>query len=161
MPLCCVGAVCIVGSHECKRFIEKYKKIIAIYGGEKNMIILANKICKENEIFRTSTTEVNNIISPQFITPNISLFDIISVMNPKIQNIVSNSKKTKTQYISDIWDQYQKNGGNYHVIVYGLIEYLCTIYDPTCITIENYIDPFIADTMMKVECLSHKSDAGM
>jgi len=159
IPCCCIGAACLAVGYIPAAFVEKFTEVITFYGGKDAVRALAELVQKEIRIFRDAVTEVNNSVDPHDIRANIDLFDVICDQEPKINALRSNSyilSGHDKNYSKLVWDAYQKHGGNYHVVVYGLIEYMCIKYEPTCSIVEVYLNSITSDTSLRVEVLSHK-----
>lgn len=176
IPCCCVGASCIVAAEEYTPATTYLKNTIDTYGGNKNCKEIGAKVREELAKFRKAVTAVNTYVSPQIINPNMTLFDVICKMEPKINAICTSSNSldfyrffkndndTATAYATAIWLEYTNiQGGNYHVIAYGLMEYQCMFYEATSMIGKvsyHLLDKFSTDTALRVECLSHKEAAG-
>lgn len=171
MPLLCLGCVC-VSLHEVIKPCKSLKKVVKQYGGSAAMNKLAQKVATERAIFRGATTFVNTTTNAT-IFPDLTIWDMILESDVRIGCICSNTSthisrmcldtNKRKEYVDQVWRAYQANGGNYHVIVYGLIEYLCQVYGamPMCNIVEIYVNDFVNDTALRVECLAHKEQAGM
>ena len=174
MPLCCIGLSCVMIREVILNFGPKFKKIIAIYGGETNLEILTERIKRELRLFNESVRFANLVVDATCINQNITITDVIFYMFPEVkknlsidsnQIYIENEAYSKNEdrqrmYNEQIWERYMKLGGCYHVIVYGYIEYMCMNTDPLSTNIEIIIDKFLTDSKLSTECLSHKSDAG-
>jgi hypothetical protein len=159
VPFFCFGCICLVPSATYSEFKNRYEKVIRLYGGKKPLKQLGKMVANENEIFRNTISFVNRTYeNPSDINPNINLLDIICEMNPSIKSILTSSwvGKYSKEYVKTLYEHYIENCGNYHIIVYGLIEYLCTQYDPTCIKIEDYLNRFVSNGALYLECMDHK-----
>lgn len=159
LPCCCIGCACLAAGYIPEAFAKKFADVIEFYGGKDAVRGLAERVRKEIRIFRAAITEVNNSVDPKDIRADIDLFDVICDHNPKIDALRSNKyilMSHDKNYSKLVWDAYQKHGGNYHVVVYGLIEYMCIKYEPTCSIVEVYINNMTGDTSLRVEVLSHK-----
>ena len=77
------------------------------------------------------------------------------------QKACTNVAARTSSYTMQVFNQYEQFGGNYHVIIYGFMEYICTMYDPTCLIVENYLPKFGSDTPARRECLMHQEAAGI
>lgn len=167
LPFCCVGYVCLAPGYICDTLSDNCKKLIELYGGSARLQILAQKIAKELEIFRDAVTLANTVVQPSVIRPDITIIDVIADMNPRIGPIIRNDislilfPNNNNSYSTEIWKNYQNDGGNYHVIVYGLIEYLFTVYPPDSIFVDSYINKALKDSSLRTEMLSHKTMALM
>lgn len=168
MPLCCIGLSCIMIRDMVLNFAPKFKKIIAIYGGEDNLEILSEKIKREIVLFTEAVKFANVVVDATCINQNIKIIDVIFYMFPKIKNNLSvdsnqlYNEDRQTIYNEQIWERYLKLGGCYHVIVYGYIEYICMTTEPLILStsVELIINKFITNSKLSSECLSHKNDAG-
>ena len=167
VPFFCLGCLCLAPGYICASFAENCKKLIELYDGRVRLNILAQKIKKEQELFRDAVTQANAVVQPSLIRPNVSLLDVISDMNPRIGPIIRSditsiifAPKDKS-YSAEIWKNYQNAGGNFHVIVYGLIEYLFTVYPPDCTLVDSYVKKALQDSSLRTEMMSHKAAAHM
>ena len=162
MPVCCIGATCLFASTVPGEYIPKYEAIIELYGGKEKMKLVAEKVHREMVLFRKAVTAVNNTIEPSRIKSDITLLKLISTMNPKFRQISSEPAYNSSDiYIEAVWAEYVAKGGNYHVVLYGIMEYMCCVYDPTCTFAEIYLNRLTTDTSLRVECLSHRADADL
>lgn len=129
------------------------------FGGTDNCRILAGKLRHELEVFNQATTNVNKAIDPNLITSNVNVYDVIFNENPRISAIVKNdvqflcNRGVKQEYLSELWKEYVVLGGNMHVVVYGIVEYVCTMYQYT--SIESFLQKMIVDSAVRREILSH------
>ena len=164
MPCCCAGLPCLIVGDIPRTFAVKFGMLIELYGGEKKMHMLADKIAEEQSLFRDAVTFVTDTIDATKIKANITLWNVICAMHPKINSLTASlsfdSHFEDNTYAQQIWDRYVSTGGNYSVIVYGLIEYMCSIYDPTCIIVDECMSKVLSDSSLRVEVLSHKTAAG-
>lgn len=167
IPFCCVGLACLAPAQMIHHILEQYDDVIHTYGGPKSLTVLADKIRKERVIFRDALTIVNRSCDPNIIDPDITLLDVIMQMQPRIGQIIQNSRcagaqllgilqKKNYAYTSVIWNAYEKREGNYSVIIYGLIEYLCQLYEPTSQYVINFVEKFNVDSALRTECLHYK-----
>ena len=162
MPMCCIGATCLVTSAVPGQYIPKYEAIVELYGGKEKMKLVAEKVHREMVLFRNAVTAVNNTIDPTIIKSDITLLKLISSMNVKFRQISRESYYNCTDiYVDAVWNDYVAKGGNFHVVLYGIMEYICTVYDPTCTIAEIYLNWLTSDTSIRVECLSHQAQAGL
>ena len=164
----CLGCVCCVPGFILDQCKVKFEMVIRLYGGVDDLKVLGKKVARENELFNKTIAMVNKVYEPaQAIDSKVTLFDVICHMNPRINNILNSCwlarslflQEVKSDYMKQLWNQYIDNGGNYHVIVYGIIEYLCTLYDPTCTKIDEYLDSFNSQGALYLECIEHKTEA--
>ena len=165
VPFCCIGCACLLVAEIPAKFVEQCNALIDFYDGEKRLGVLAVKIKKEQSLFREAVTQANSVISPELIDPNITLFDVIRDMNPRINSLCMKdiyfgiSKIKNLTYSQEIWRTYQQNGGNYHVVMYGIIEYMFMVYHVDSNKVADYITKVLSDTSFRVEVLSHKTSA--
>ena len=159
IPWCCLGSICLVAGYSPDEFAAKFAEVISLYGGRDSVRVLAERVHKEITIFRTAVTEVNYSVDPTEIRANIDLFDVICDHNPRINALRSNKyilSNHNKNYSHLVWNAYMKHGGNYSVIVYGIIEYMCIKYEPTSSLVEVYLNNVTNHTSLRVEVLAHK-----
>lgn len=168
MPLCSVGITCCVVGSTFKSFSKNYKHLIGMYGGKLNMHRIATMIRQEMEIFKQAVAKVNMTVNPVFIVGDTTILDMVLYAEPvfsaaymphHLMNTVSRCSSNST-YCNVLLTEYLSLGGNYNVIIYGLVEYLCMLYDPTCTVVENVLVHAVGDTVLHVEMMAHKSKAG-
>lgn len=168
IPCCCLGLAFCTGGAMLNIFKDKYEEVVRIYG-KGNLDTLASKVRQEKQLFRAAVTKVNNEVHYSSIT-EVNLIEVMRSMVPRFGQIYNSTTFTSIlrlhhthqheQYYKKIWDEYQNTGGNFHVVIYGLIEYLCTEIDPTCTMMEDVLNKFTADSSLRAECMSHKVLAG-
>lgn len=163
LPFFCCGCICLIPSVTYRPFKNKYEQIIRLYGGKEPLKQLGKMVANEDEVFRKAISFVNKTYdNAADMNPNITLLDIICEMNPRIKSIIKSTWFTfdlvryNKEYMKKLYESYVENGGNYHVIVYGIVEYLCTHYEPTCIKMEDYINRFLDNGALYLECINHK-----
>jgi hypothetical protein len=167
LPFLCAGLVCCIPAVELSYFKELYENVIKIYGGEKELTKLGDKVKKQRNIFRNAVTQVNSTCKPAIIKADVTLYDVICHADPRVGQLIKGSDVSSLldevfrsalnkEYYDLVWTAYKELGGNYHVVVYGLIEYMCQMYDPTCEKVKCYLNLFTSDTSLRVECLAHK-----
>jgi hypothetical protein len=174
LPVCCIGINCIIVGDVINDFCPKYKKLIALYGGNIQLEILSKKIEKELELFKKAVTFTNSVVDANIIRINITIMDVIFDMNPRIKNILLSSamdslfasvdklrNEKEKNYSEHIWNRYNEIGGCYHILIYGYIEYLCMLSDSnSSSSIIEMLTKMTSDTIQRVECLSHREEAG-
>jgi hypothetical protein len=167
MPICCTGIVCLTMGSELGWIAEALADVVNFYGGEQNVKRIAAMVEHEQNIFMRAFNNVNTTISPQLIDVNLTLLDIIICNVPKTGSIIEQSQsitkrtlslfKTPNQeYKKAVWDMYTSMGGNYRPVVYGLIEYLCQMHDPTSNVVMYVVDQFNHHGPLRNECALHK-----
>lgn len=169
MPCFCMGFICCFFKWNLLESFEVIKKIYAFYGGDAALASLSTKVLRENELFRMSTTRVNQTVPSDLIVCNVTLLQVICANEPRIGAILNDfpiglysDRKVKfNEYCKLVWDEYLRNGGNYHVVVYGLGEHVCGLYDPTSHVAQDYMNNIVSDTQLRQEVLLHKADALM
>jgi hypothetical protein len=118
--------------------------------------------------FRTATICANNYVDPKIIKSDITLLEVIKAMCPKIKSLFTISSHdalftmisiVNPAYMQAIWDEYMKLDGNYHVIIYGIIEYIISDSDPTSHNAKKYLLMMTTNTAARAECLSHQDAA--
>lgn len=167
VPCFCSGCVCLAISSATEDIRSKYDAVIKFYGGEKIVVNIAEKVKVQTLIFRHAVTEVNKVVNPRNIVADIDMFMMCKDMCPlfkavsvtTLHSFISVANKSES-YVVNVWNKYLELGGNYHIVIYGIIEYLCTVADPTSIYVTKYVDLLIKDTAFRSEVLSHKLDAG-
>lgn len=171
MPCCCIGLTCMFIGTDNDDFLQKYKQIIELYG-KINLVLINKKIKQELIIFRNAVSIINKTIDPKLIKQNIRLDNIIFDMNPRIKATLSSAIDNlfdnvdifldgdKKKYSEQIWNKYIELGGSYYVVIYGYIEYMCMMNDPTCNTVKYILDKMVTDSTLRAECLSYKERAG-
>lgn len=156
---------CLIVDKAVSPFKKKYNMIIEFYGGIAKVRELSQKISHELCIFRDARAAANDLVSAHSIISTVNILDVIFCAHPKIKSIMRPNPLDifnmladtgKNQYCMAIWEEYVKRGGNYHVIIYGIIEYMCALYDPTCALMESNINSLLSDTAYRAECLAHK-----
>lgn len=170
LPVCCIGLACLAPAQVIGHVLEQYDDVIYTYGGPTSLTVLADKIRNERVIFRDAVTIINQLCDPTIIDSDITLLDVIIQINPRIRHIINNSRcigstllgifnknEKNNEYASLIWNEYEKKGGNYTVIIYGLIEYLCQLHDPTSQYVINFVEKFNVDSALRTECLQYKT----
>lgn len=168
IPCFCIGFSCIVCGDVLDTFYKKYKQVIAFYGGAEELEKLSIKIKKELGLFREAVTFANFIVEPSIIRSNTTIIDVIFDKNARVKKTLSESfdffcdyKYSKNNdYIDIIWNKYISLGGCYHVLIYGYIEYMCMVVDPTCSKMEHILNKITSDTAFRSECLFHKEESG-
>lgn len=168
IPMFCMGAACLVVASTVDHFRALFRSAIAFYGGEKNLQVLTDKIHAELIIFRNAVTIVNAVARTETIKADVSLLDVIYHAHPRIKSIMQPGTSAllvmslfntgiHDSYFDEIWKTYTSMGGNYRVIVYGILEYICMTYEPTCTIAEAYFEKILAaNSAARVECLAHK-----
>lgn len=167
IPVCCAGVACFSLADVENAQLSLINRAIAFYGGVPNVKELATKVNREQSLFRAAVTKINNSIDPANIKGDVKLIDIIYHAHPRIKKLLNmgnalvifdymDGTKYETYYEA-IWTEYEQMGGNYHVVIYGILEYICTVYDATCTIAEGYFDRVVSDSAARVECLSHKA----
>lgn len=175
MPCFCAGATCLAVAEPLSNFNEMYQRVIALYGGPVAVKALAARVRNELAIFRSAVTTVNNSLpdaDSNIIIGDLKMHTMIYEKNTRIKQVMDtvdtvlsllarfrDSDNRRQKYISLVWDEYLRLGGNYHVIVYGIIEYMCHNYDPTSPAMKSHLEALLKDTAMRVEVLSHKAQA--
>lgn len=167
IPCCCAGTACLLLAEEISKFKILFPKVIEIYGGKKNCKILGERIRTELNIFCKALTIINSSCSPIIIKTNTTLLEVICHVFPNTGNIITDVSKTgiafldqKTEkhneYFNKLWETYTALGGNYQIVVYGIIEYLCQTNEPTSDYVEQYLQEFTSYSALRAECLSYK-----
>ena len=164
MSVCCTGIACITVAATLAPIADALADAVHFYGGEENLKRVANMVYHEQDIFTRAVNAVNSTISPKLIQVNLTLLDIIIANVPRTGSILEQSmsvtmrlfKSAKQEYCKAVWDMYVSMGGNYKVIVYGLIEYMCQIYEPTCDNVIRVVDNFNKNGPLRNECTNHK-----
>lgn len=168
MPVCCIGCSCLFADKSMTEWKDKYDAIIALYGGKQKVKELSAKIANELRLFGTARTVANTKVSPHIIVRDVNMLDIIFCANPLVRQIMGAitlealvifDRKERNEYFTVVWNEYVNLGGNYHVIVYGIMEYLAMICDPTSRVMEYSVNEVLRDTAFRVECLSHRAAA--
>lgn len=147
--------------------IKGFEDVIDYYG-KANLNRLGDLVQAEQEIFKMAVNTVNHKVNPDVIDINLTLLDVIITMNPTTGRIIQQAKSiymrfndsmkpTTQNYHNLVWDEYIKLGGNYRVIVYGLIEYMCQIMEPTSISVCDIITNFNQRGPLRNECTLYKS----
>ena len=167
MPCCCLGCSFLILKKIPQEYNNNYRKIVEFYGDRHSCNRLRSLINIELQIFRKSVTQVNDTIDPNLIFSDISIIDIILRNNIKINKIfkginssfdlTNNLKQINNEYSVAIWNEYLKNNGNYHIIIYGIIEYLSGIYSEVSEITNSFMENIISDTTLRSEILSHKT----
>jgi hypothetical protein len=155
----------MVPAEQVGKMKKMYAQVIDTYGGKRKCKILGIRVQQELDIFRAAVTMVNNTCDPTIIHSDVQLLDVICQANPRIGKIIQDSssysvcnKSKNEDYLNQIWTIYTKQGGNFNLVVYGLIEYLCRMYDPTCDYVQTYLQKFTSDSALRTVCLSCKID---
>lgn len=158
VPICFLGCYCVTFADTPRSFYIKYKALVAFYGGRQNMINLNKRIQMELQIFARALGG----------DEGITLLDVIQDMNPRFRTCCDYSllsqmfQNRNTVFSGIVWDKYISLGGNYHVIIYGLFEYLCMFNEPTSEYVDGFLEMFlIRNSVLKAEILSHKDAAGI
>lgn len=176
LPCCCAGCSFFILKKIPQEFNDKINKVINLYGGNEACNFLREKINIELQIFRNAVTKINNTINPEYIIADINILEMILYSNTKIKNIFkgintsfdlnytskytlsllrNNIDNTKT-YILAIWNEYLNNNGNYHVIIYGVLEYFASLYSEVSDPLMDSMNALLDDTSFRTEILSHK-----
>lgn len=159
LPCCCLGVSCLTLGEVPKSFLAQYDLLIKMYGGEKKCLEIASKVSRELTLFRTAVTQINNTIDPSLIQTDITLLDVIYANHPRINALRVKSHFNWSSYNSkihgntnayptEIYNLYLSMGGDYKVVIYGLIEYLCHLYDPTSTIVLDYLASVITDSSL-------------
>lgn len=175
MPCCCVGMACLLGATEPDAILKVLKHVIAFYGDKDNCKRLSQMVAKEQAIFRECIGKVNSTINPACIDTKIHLLQLICMMDAKFGAIHGNDKfslslslflvddqkkRMQEQYYSELWAAYKAMGGNEHVIMYGIGEYICDMYDASSLIAQGYLVKLVGPTQLRQEVLLHRGDAG-
>lgn len=163
MPFCCVGIACLSIGAQLAPVADALEDVVNFYEGQSNVRRLATKVYHEKNIFMKALNSVNATISPNLININLTLLDCIISNIPKTGRILNEAQYTMNRFKSfnsehnkAVWDMYQSMGGDYKVIVYGLIEYLCQIYDPTSQAVMHVVKQLNENSPLRFECQLHK-----
>jgi hypothetical protein len=163
MPFCCVGIACLSIGAQLAPVADALEDVVNFYEGQSNVRRLATKVYYEKNIFMKALNSVNATISPNLININLTLLDCIISNIPKTGRILNEAQYTMNRFKSfnsehnkAVWDMYQSMGGDYKVIVYGLIEYLCQIYDPTSQAVMHVVKQLNENSPLRFECQLHK-----
>ena len=164
MPVCCMGCICIIPAKVYEELIIDLKKIIKLYTPKK-LEIIAKDISREQSIFIDACIEINKTCEQ--IYPNTTLYDALCVTIPNFKTMIGISSRSRDYvsnvdkvaadaYASKAYSVYIEKGGDINSVIYGLPEYLCTIYDPTCDTMSNLYKKIYTNTQLSQYVLSHK-----
>lgn len=163
IPFCCTGIGCISIAAQLAPVTEALEDVVHFYGGEANVQRLAGKIIHEQHIFARAVNSVNATISPELINTKLTLLDCIIANVPRTGRIIdeaqfltSRLRTSSSQHGSAVWDIYLSMGGDYKVVVYGLIEYLSQNYDPTSQTVLHVVNQLNKNSPLRNECQLHK-----
>lgn len=162
VPMCCLGFACIGSAMLTEEIKDKFNKLIDFYGGINHVRMIAVRVRIEANLFRRAVTKVNKEVSPRIIISDINLVTVIKDMVPTFKAVCPRSfdGEHNTNYSKAIWDAYLEMGGNYHAVIYGLVEYMCTISDPTSINVDSYVQLLIKDSSLRAEVLHQRELAG-
>lgn len=166
LPCCCIGLSCIGISTLSTNFANKYESVIKLYGGREICDLIKIKVDNEIDLFKKAIVQVH--LSPLNedirCDPNITLLDIVRLHNKRFDDItklvfLSYNRHTSKEYNALILDKYIRLGGNIHVIVFGFIEYLLTMHNPTSKVMEAYLHNMSSNTSLRLEILLAKEKA--
>ena len=65
------------------------------------------------------------------------------------------AKDARAEYLRNVHEVYIRKGGDVNIIIYGLPEYLCLIYDPTSETMSRLYKNNYTETQLSYFVLSH------
>ncbi|KAG2424960.1 hypothetical protein HXX76_014118 [Chlamydomonas incerta] len=172
LPCCCTGLLAIVPAVELADQKRRINKAIAIYGSRKACQVLGKHIQQEIQFFTGAMSEVNATCGALEVQRGVQLMTIIAFTHPRLREVLENSGSTisrflvlnhgnaaeKPPYLQKVWDAYVKKGGNYEVVVYGFLEYLCCTHEPTSNYVMGFVDDFVSESSpLYVECMAHKA----
>ena len=134
----------------------KYKAIVEFYGGRQNLCNLNASIKKELQLFDEALANEDIFMT---------ILDVIQDMDPRFCTCcdysLNMSHGKNIVFSTFIWEKYLRLGGNYHVIIYGLFEYLCMFHEPTSKYICGFLEMMLVrNSVLKKEILSHKNASG-
>lgn len=167
MPFCCTGIACMSVAAQIAPIADALSDVVHFYGGEKNLQRIANLIHHELDIFMRAVNSVNTTVDARIINVNMTLLDVIITHVTKTGSIIEQSqsstgrtlamfKNIHPAYKQSVWDIYNSMGGNYKVIVYGLLEYLSQMYDPTSNAVMSVVYNFNQNGPLRNEVAIHK-----
>lgn len=132
----------------------RYKKLVKFYGGKNQMKIIADQIRKENDIFKLACEEA--CIMLDIGKQDLLLLDLLKTFVPSFAYALNplELKPLKSVYKNIVWQLYVEKEGNFNNVLYGFIEYLCTICNPWDNLIQDSMEKILSKTMLRtiVKC---------
>lgn len=167
MPCCCIGLACWTPAKAVECELSPLKRVIDKYTPQL-LDKLRIAVDREESLFLRACLNVNNETTTTSIYPNITLLDAICASEEHTKNVICKFRLPKIfqdnqdrlNYEKQVYSEYIKIGGNPAIVIYGLPEYLCIIYDPTSLQALSYFKGIGGSTQLSAFVQTYKQASG-
>lgn len=138
LPICCIGCVWFSDSKDQRKNNKYLFDIVDSYTANK-LNLIAPIINQQHEFFLKACLNINKEYKGHF--HNITLIDVLSLKIPVLGCLRSQEyNDNKKEYLTQVFDEYMKLGGQPDQVLYGMPEYIALILDLTEDGYNSYYD---------------------